>query len=102
MPNWTYLVAISTGMLTTLPSVYVNLSSSGKVGLVPGLYVLVGIAGTQLVVILEIRTWSCDTLIVLGKENKVEYNYSFSMLRDHHNPVHSAFLCFHKKLSMEA
>jgi len=31
------LVAISTGMLTTLPSVHVNFSSSGRVGLVPGL-----------------------------------------------------------------
>ena len=37
IPNWTYLVAISTGMLTTLPSVHVNFSSSGRVGLVPGL-----------------------------------------------------------------
>ena len=36
VPNWTYLVAISTGMLSTLPSVHVNFSSSGKVGLVPG------------------------------------------------------------------
>ena len=26
VPNWTYLVAISTGRLTTLPSVHVNLS----------------------------------------------------------------------------
>ena len=37
VPNWTYLVAISTGMLTTLPSGQVNFSSSGRVGLVPGL-----------------------------------------------------------------
>ena len=36
-PNWTYLVATSTGMLTTLPSGHVNFSSSGRVGLVPGL-----------------------------------------------------------------
>ena len=47
VPNWAYLVAISAGMLTTLPSVHVNFSSSGRVGLVPGLYVLVGIAETQ-------------------------------------------------------
>ena len=37
VPNWTYLVATSTGMLTTLPSGHVNFSSSGRVGLVPGL-----------------------------------------------------------------
>ena len=37
VPNWTYLVATSTGMLTTPPSVHVNFSSSGRVGLVPGL-----------------------------------------------------------------
>ena len=36
VPNWTYLVATSTGMLTTLPSAHVNLSSSGRVGSVPG------------------------------------------------------------------
>ena len=36
-PNWTYLVAIIIGMLSTLPSVHVNFSSSGRVGLVPGL-----------------------------------------------------------------
>ena len=48
VPNWTYLVATSTGTLTTLPSVHVNLSSSCRVGLVPGLHgVLVGIAETQ-------------------------------------------------------
>ena len=40
VPNWTYLVAISTGMLITLPSVHVNFSSSGKVGVVPGGVVL--------------------------------------------------------------
>ena len=40
VPNWTYLVAISTGMLATLPSIHVNLSSSGRVGSVPGLYVV--------------------------------------------------------------
>ena len=40
VPNWTYLVAISTGTLTTLPSVHLNLSSSGRVGSVPGLYVV--------------------------------------------------------------
>ena len=40
VPNWTYLVAISTGTLTTLPSVHLNFSSSGRVGLVPGLYVV--------------------------------------------------------------
>ena len=39
VPNWTYLAAISTGMLTTLPSVHVNFSSSGRVGLVPRMYV---------------------------------------------------------------
>ena len=37
--NLTYLVAISTGMLTTLPSGHVNFSSSAKVGLVTGLHV---------------------------------------------------------------
>ena len=36
-PNWTYLAAICTGMLITLPSVHVNFNSSGRVGLVPGL-----------------------------------------------------------------
>ena len=40
VPNWTYLVAISTGMLTTLPSVHVNLSSSDRVGLVSGMHVV--------------------------------------------------------------
>ena len=33
VPNWSYLVAISIGMLNTLPSVHVNFSSSGRVGL---------------------------------------------------------------------
>ena len=42
VPNSTYLVAISTGMFTTLLSVHVNFSSSGRVGLVPGFGVLVG------------------------------------------------------------
>ena len=37
VPNVLYLVAISTGMLTTLPSVHVNFSSSGRVGRPPGL-----------------------------------------------------------------
>ena len=41
----TYLVAISTGMLTTLPSVHVNFNSSGRVGLVPGVYVVCGELG---------------------------------------------------------
>ena len=41
-PNWTYLVATSTGMLITLPSVHVNVSSSGRVGLVPGTYIVCG------------------------------------------------------------
>ena len=36
VPNWSYLVAISIGMLNTLPSVHVNFSSSGRVGLLPG------------------------------------------------------------------
>ena len=36
-PNWTYLAAICTGMLITLPSVQVNFNRSGRVGLVPGL-----------------------------------------------------------------
>ena len=40
VPNWTYLVAISTGMLSTRPSVHLNFSSSGRVGLVPGGVVL--------------------------------------------------------------
>ena len=38
VPNWTYLIAISTGMFTTLLSVHVNFSSSGRVGLVPGVH----------------------------------------------------------------
>ena len=42
VPNRTYLVAISTGMLVTLWSAHVNLSSSGRVGLVPGLHVVTG------------------------------------------------------------
>ena len=37
VPNGTYLVAISTGMLTTLWSVHMNLSSSSRVGLVSGM-----------------------------------------------------------------
>ena len=37
VPNWTYLVAISIGMFSTLLSVHVNLSSSGRVGSVPGM-----------------------------------------------------------------
>jgi len=45
MPKWTYLVAISTGMLTTLPSVHVNSSSSGRAGPVPGMYVECGGVG---------------------------------------------------------
>ena len=36
IPKLTYLVATSTGMLSTLSSVHVNFSSSGRVGLVPG------------------------------------------------------------------
>ena len=36
VPNGKNLVDISTGMLSTLPSVHVNFSSSGRVGLVPG------------------------------------------------------------------
>jgi len=40
VPNWTYLVAISTGMLITLLSVHVNFSSSGRVSSVPGLHVV--------------------------------------------------------------
>ena len=39
MPNWTYSVPISTGMLIILPSVDVNFSNSGRVGLVPGVIV---------------------------------------------------------------
>ena len=42
VPNSTYLVAISTGMFTTLLSVHVNFSSSGRVGLVPGVHVVGG------------------------------------------------------------
>ena len=42
LPNWTYLIDISTGMLITLPSVHVNLISSGRVGLVLGGEVLAG------------------------------------------------------------
>ena len=38
--NLTYLVAISTGMLITFPSIHVNLSSSGRVGVVPGVHVV--------------------------------------------------------------
>ena len=40
MPNETNLVAISTRMLSTLPSVHVNFSSSSKEGLVSGGVVL--------------------------------------------------------------
>ena len=40
VPNETCLVAISTGMLNILPSVHMNFSSSGKVGLVLGGVVL--------------------------------------------------------------
>ena len=40
VPNQTYLVAISSGMLITLPSVHVNFNSSGRVGLVPVLHVV--------------------------------------------------------------
>ena len=53
VPNETYLVPISTGILITLPSVQVNLDSSGRVGLVPGWWgVIVGqqkhiIGGTE-------------------------------------------------------
>ena len=36
VPNLTYLVPISTGMLITLPSIHASLSSCGRVGLVPG------------------------------------------------------------------
>ena len=42
MPNWTYSVPISTGMLIILPSVDVNFSNSGRVGLVLGGVVLAG------------------------------------------------------------
>ena len=45
--NLTYLVAISTGMLTTLPSGHVKFSSSAKVGLVTGLYVVCGDEGSD-------------------------------------------------------
>ena len=37
MPNWTYSVPISTGILISLPLIHVNFNSSGSVGLVPGL-----------------------------------------------------------------
>ena len=37
VPNLTYLVATSAGMLTTLPSLHANFRSSGRVSLVPGL-----------------------------------------------------------------
>ena len=47
VPNWTYLVAILTGMFTTLSSVHVNFSSSGRVALVPGLHVLCKNSETQ-------------------------------------------------------
>ena len=42
VPNWTYLVPTSSEMFTTRLSVHVNLSSSGRVGLVPGGVVLAG------------------------------------------------------------
>ena len=38
VPNSTYLVAISTGMLTILPSGHLNFSSSFRVGLVSGFH----------------------------------------------------------------
>ena len=47
VPNLTYLVAISTGILTTLPSAHVNLSSSRSVGSVPGLHVVCKTAETH-------------------------------------------------------
>ena len=40
VPDWTYLVAISTGTLTTLTAIHVKLRSSCRVGLVPGLCVV--------------------------------------------------------------
>jgi len=45
VPNWKYFVATSTEMLTTLSSVHVNFSNSGRVGLVPGLYIVCGEVG---------------------------------------------------------
>ena len=50
--------------------------------------------------ILEIRTWSCDNLILLGKENKVEYIHSQCK-----RPPQSCTQCISMpppKLSMEA
>ena len=47
VPNRTYLVDISSEMFTTLPSVHVNLSSSGRVGLVPGLHAVCKDSTTQ-------------------------------------------------------
>ena len=47
VPNWTYLVAILTGMFTTLWSVHVNFSSSGRVGLVPGVHMVCKDSETQ-------------------------------------------------------
>ena len=47
VPNLTYLVAISTGIFTTLPSAHVNLSSSGSVGSVPVLHVVCKTAETH-------------------------------------------------------
>ena len=40
VPKWTYLVPTSSEMFTTLLLVHVNLSNSGRVGLVPGLHVV--------------------------------------------------------------
>ena len=47
VPNLTYLVAISTGILTTLPSAHMNLSSSRSVGSVPVLHVVCKTAETH-------------------------------------------------------
>lgn len=41
VPNWTYFVAISTGMLITLPSVHGKFSSCCSVSSEPGVHVLV-------------------------------------------------------------
>ena len=57
MPKRTYLAAISIGMLTTLPSVHVNFSSSGRVGLVPGMYVVCEEVGKIVCLSNTIRTW---------------------------------------------
>ena len=74
LPNLMYLVAISTGILITLPSVHVNLSSSCNVGSVPGLYVVMYVCFTIVFISQDIKALAAQTLpliacrrLVIGK-----------------------------------